>query len=398
MDILKVLVYGDINLNIIDGSAVWLTSMLNVLSVNNKIKIDLLLKTPIKSTEMVDSVYKYKDINKIEMFTNGNKLTAEDAVKNMVKLNEANNYECIIIRGFDLSMIAVREKELRDKLICYITNFEHDDNKISNEEREKLKFVYNNCEYFCAQTPEAMECLKKILDINEDRKFIILNPMIPDYEQEEPNFENKNNRLIYSGKFAKDWYTSEIINSFVDMAKENCEMNLTVVGNLFRADLNDEKENILNVLNNNNNVNWIKGVNRTKSNALIKDSDIGIAWRSRNIDNDKSVELSTKVLEYCRAGKPILLNRIKMYENLLGKDYPLFIEDDSEFEEKVKLALTDEIIYKECAEKVHEVGKRYTFSESYKRLHHKLWSFKSTKTKLVFAGHDLKFIQQFIDH
>ena len=344
MESLKVLVYGDINLNIIDGSAVWLTSILNVLSINENIEIDLLLKTPIISKSMVDSIYKYDEISKIEMFENGNRLTPKDAVNNMLKINKEKDYDCILLRGFELSILAASEKELRDKLICYITDFQHDNDLITDEERENLKFVYNNCAYFCAQTPEAKECLKKILGVEDDSKFIILSPMIPDYDKKKPKFSNVNNRLIYSGKFAKDWYTKEIIDSFVKMSKENTELNLTVVGNLFRADLNEYKEEIIETLTNSNNIKWLKGVNRVESNELISEADLGIAWRSREVDNDKSVELSTKVLEYCRSGKPILLNRIKMYENLLGKDYPLFIEDDNDFCEKVKLALSNEEI------------------------------------------------------
>lgn len=398
MGSLRVLVYGDINLNVIDGSAVWLTSILNVLSINTNIKIDLLLKTKITNKEMVSSINRFDEINKIEMFNGNSRLTVEEAVSNIKKLDIDNKYDCIILRGFALCKLISTVESIRSKLICYVTDFEHDIEKISKEERDDLRYIYYNCKYFCAQTEQARDSLKCIMDIDNNEKFIILNPMIPDYNNKRVNFTNINNRLIYSGKFARDWNTKEIIDAFKELYKDNNELYLTVVGSLFRQDLSEYRQEIIDTLENNKNINWIKGVDRNKSNELINLADVGIAWRSQRIDNDKSVELSTKVLEYCRAGKPILLNRIKMYEKLLGSDYPLFVNNEEEFKNKLNYVLTDEMLYRKCAKKVYEVGKKYTFTESYKRLHSKLWGFKLNKKKVVIAGHDLKFIQKFIEY
>lgn len=46
---LKILLYGDIDLNFMDGSAIWLTSIAQMLTQSKGIKVDLLLKAPEKN-------------------------------------------------------------------------------------------------------------------------------------------------------------------------------------------------------------------------------------------------------------------------------------------------------------------------------------------------------------
>ncbi|MDK7243625.1 hypothetical protein, partial [Neisseria subflava] len=47
-------------------------------------------------------------------------------------------------------------------------------------------------------------------------------------------------------------------------------------------------------------------------------------WRAPALD--LSLEISTKVLESCAVGVPPLLNRTVAHEELLGADYPLFVD------------------------------------------------------------------------
>lgn len=400
MEHIKGLIYGDINLNIIDGSSIWLTSLINVLGINPNINIDLLLKTPITKMDVVNSIENYNNIRKIDPYKSirKNRLEPEDAHVIIKDKDKIENYDFIFLRGFDICVEVSKSKEFKEKLICYITNYEHDKSKITYEEKCMLRNVYNNCRYYCVQTKEARESIKDILDIEDDDKFIILNPMIPDYNEEMKIGINRNNTLIYSGKFSKDWYTKEILDEFLKLKEVNKEVKLKVVGNLFRNDLNEVKDEIINEFRSNKSITWIEGTSRTESNRLIEEADIGIGWRSENIDNDNSVELSTKVLEYCRAGKPIILRRIKMYEEMFGKDYELFVDKESDFVDKVNELLNDSVLYRKCAQKVYKVGKYYTFKESYKRLHEKLIKLKRNKKNILFAGHDLKFINDFIEN
>ena len=402
MDKLKILVYGDIDINIIDGSAIWVTSILSVLSIEDYIEIDYVIKAPIKNKENFSEIEKLANVNVINPFVTFGiekpRLSVNDAVDVLEKLNSEKNYDGIILRGLELCLEAADRNALKNKILSYVTNFNHDKDSIEANEVKQLRFIYDNSKYMFAQTQEAQNCLMNIIEPKQANKFRILSPMIPDYVVEDQSFENKSNTIIYSGKFAKDWYTTEIIDAFKKINDLNIEIKLTFVGNKFQGELAQEKEQIINELKSNSSINWIKGVSREESNGLIHKSDLGIAWRSSKVDNDESVELSTKVLEYCRAGKPVVLRRTKLHEKLLGSDYPLFVETEDEFISKILMIFEDPNLYTFTAERCYLAAKQFTFSERAKSLHQTWWSLKRDKLRIAVAGHDLKFINRMLTY
>lgn len=405
MESLKILIYGDIDINIIDGSSIWITSIINVLSNNKNIKIDYLLKKSIKNNTILKSICNIDEIKVINPFNiyniDGNKLTATQASKCIDDLDKCENYDCLIIRGTDICEKVCERERLRRKIISYMIPEKNSGNinDMSIKERKKLVYIYNNSRYLFCQTEESKKLFKQILNINSEEKLIILPPMIPEINKDEVKFKNKRNRLIYSGKFCEDWNTEKILDACEDLIVDDASISLTIVGSKFNQDILYKEDEIIYRLENNENTNWISGVSRKEVFDIMKVHDIGIAWRSKKVDNDNSIEISTKVLEYASLGIPVILNRSKIHERLFGHDYPLFIEDDKEdFIKKIKLALYDNEIYSKCSYRVYNSVQRYTFKEIYKSIHLKLWSFKKDKVNLLFAGHDFKFIDKFIDY
>jgi glycosyltransferase involved in cell wall biosynthesis len=399
---LKILLYGDVDLNIMDGSAVWLTSMANVLNKDENILTDVLLKAPIKNRILLSEIENLSQINIIDTFTffnkkfeNGNRINTREAIQLMEQLDQKNDYHCIIVRGYKL-VVDLLESNLRQKTIPYFTEFTHDREAIQDDEKALLSKIYHSFPKMFVQTPEMRGLLKEIIGVRGE-KFCLLTPMIPDYDQV-PDFKNKNNSLVYAGKFAKGWYIEEILAAFEKLYQEDNSIRLNIAGNKFQGELIPERERISKQLRTQEGVNWVGAISRNQSLQLINESDVGIGWRCETIDNDSSVELSTKLLEYGRLGKPVLLRRTKMYENLLGQDYFLFVEDEEDFVRKTLEIMYNRKLYRKTAKKVYEVCKNYTFTEAYNRLKPVLWSFNTEKIKLVFAGHDFKFISMAIDY
>lgn len=59
---LKILLYGDVDLNLIDGSAMWLVSLTQVLHEDRNIDIDILQKRPIINNKLVKPLLKRKGL------------------------------------------------------------------------------------------------------------------------------------------------------------------------------------------------------------------------------------------------------------------------------------------------------------------------------------------------
>lgn len=61
-------------------------------------------------------------------------------------------------------------------------------------------------------------------------------------------------------------------------------------------------------------------LNREDVAVVISHTHVG--WSIRNQIYRESSEISTKVIEYCSLGKPVLLNKFDSNIALLGEDYP----------------------------------------------------------------------------
>lgn len=385
-----------------DGSAIWLTSIANMLTLDEKVDLTILLKASIRRSHVVSNIEKIEDINIVDpfrLFSNKNfeddtRLTVKDASEIIQMLDRKDDYNLIITRG-KLITEASLEKTYRNKQIPYITDFNHNETELEVEELSFFKKVYTTFPNTFVQTTEMKEFLMNILDV-EGEKFILLPPTVKDIEWD-PEIGLKNYSVVYTGKFAKQWKTEEMIETQKKINDINNVITLNVAGDKFQGELIEKKEEILLQLKSTKGINWVGSVSREESIDLIKSSDLGFAYRSEEIDNDYSLELSTKFLEYGINGKPIVLRRTKQYENLLGSDYPLFANSEAELLDKILLAFNDNCIYNFAALKCYNASKKYQLSIVSKQVLKQLWLYNNKKKTVLFAGHDFKFLNWYIE-
>ncbi len=400
---LRVLVYGDVNLNLIDGSAIWLTSVVSMLNQDPSIKVDVLLKRSITKPEVTAGIRELPNVRFIDVFADPTYqdapyverkvLQADEAAGLIDELMKKEKYDLAFVRGFQLAYDLSQYEQTMAKTWTYITDFTHDHTQASEEELARLKQIASRSARMLCQT-EAMKTYFESF-LPTDRPFLILNPMIPNVKEAVPTFAKPNDRLVYTGKFAPLWYSTEILDAFAKL-RADYPAELHVAGDKFNQDPNNPnfKQDILARLKSDDGLTWLKGIPRADVETLIESSAIGVSWRHPELD--ASLELSTKLLEYGSLGKPVLLNRNPMHELILGPDYPLYVNSEQEFIEKAKLALTDEAVYRDAATRLYEMAQYYTFTNTYKRLRDELWSMK--KINLLFAGHDFKFLRLFMDY
>src|SRR5437870_12889150 len=99
---------------------------------------------------------------------------------------------------------------------------------------------------------------------------------------------------------------------------------------------------------------------------LVASCDIALSYRDQRMD--RSLELSTKVLEYGSAGVPVLLNRNPMHESLLGHDYPLFANTLDDAEHALRAALEDDDRYARASQTCLEASSSYMYPAVFERL------------------------------
>lgn len=397
---LKILLYGDQNLNMMDGSAIWLTSVANILTADDRVDLSILLKLPIKRNHVISNINKLDEIELIDPFERFNpkyfanplKLEVDDAGKIIESLDEEENYDLIIMRGKGITEVSL-QKEYGTKVIPYITDFDH--YNVSKEDELLFNGISQTCPNIFVQTNDMKYMLSQTYGLNKE-KIIVLPPVVSDITRK-PSFEVENFSFIYTGKFAEGWMIEELLDAYDAVREQLNSVTLNIAGDKFQGALSERKDEIIDRFNTTPGINWVGAVSRADSMELIQHSDIGYAYRSSDIDNDRSLELSTKFLEYGINGKPIIVRRTKQYESMLGKDYPLFANSLAELKEKLVLAFTNKEIYKLAAERCYSASLDYQFSNVSKAILDRLWEFNTEKQTILFAGHDFKFIKWYIE-
>lgn len=386
---LKVLIYGNVNLNLLDGSAVWATSVARMLSVGENIQTDLLLKTHIHNDRLLKPLYDLDNVQIIDPFADKHReqlgaarwykrkdISPGYAPTVIQHCFNEKDYDFCIVRGYPVIKALLKHPHLMKKMWVYLTDFPHTMEEFSVQEFEDLQSVLLHCNRFLCQTEEMRAFLIELFPFAKDKVYV-LNPMIPLNEELNPTFKISNQpSLVYAGKFADLWMSQELLELFPAIRQRLPKITFNIAGDKFNDSKVNEnfKEDVTRLLETTTGVNWIGGVSREESQKLILESDIGISYRSHELDD--SLELSTKVLEYAILGKPVIFNKSDMHTRLFGEDYPLYANSDEEVVEKIVLAVENPEVYEMAAKRMFEVAKRFTFESMYLQLSDKLWNEK----------------------
>lgn len=391
----KILLYGDLSLNIVDGSSVWLFSIAKLLAQDSENVVDILLKTKIENDILVKDLSGFSNIsllNPEEYLPRYKTVDSSNVVKIMRKIDSYRDYSCIIVRGFDVVIKISKDNELSKKLIPYITDFCHDKDKIKSKEVATLTGIYNSVNKFFVQTIQMGDYLKEVLKVDGE-KFEILNPMI--FESEVATLPKKPKSIVYAGKLAKAWNILELIQIMDELYKKDKEITLHMIGDKFNHDLEDQKEEVLAKLKSMPNVVFYGSLPKGETTAIINSCELGYSFRSTKVDNDSSLELSSKILEYCFENVPLLLRKTKMHSDVLGEDYPLYVESTEECANKIYEFFNSREKYKSLLDgKLQKSVERFKPENIYKNVKKAIDAFPKKPIRLLITGHDLKFIKE----
>ncbi|QNK50380.1 glycosyltransferase [Brevibacterium sp. PAMC23299] len=387
---MKVLLFGFIDMNSMDGSAVFLSSLASTIALDSNIEVDLLLASPVKRDILIQPLEKFDNITILNPFVDPffNVAGDEWVKKGVIDFDIAemlishywsqNDYDWLFVRSIETVEKIAKHKHIIKNTLVYATGLTHIGQDVNEEKFESIKNIYDQCAYFLCQTEEMCEFVIEILNLNKEKnKVSLLTPMIPNVESAEGQTRFKN-KLVYTGKFDPDWKTIPIITAFKELKREIPNLSLDVAGDKFKWVKDDSqfKEEAAYLLKNTDGLTWYGALTRENAQQLIVNSDIGITWRSEEMDS--SLELSTKLLEYGILRKAVIMNPTKMHMKLFGKDYPLYAVTEKDFRDAVKLALCNKDIYEFAAQRMYQVSRQFLFSEAIKKLQGPLWSKRIT--------------------
>jgi glycosyltransferase involved in cell wall biosynthesis len=414
------LVYGDVNLNLIDGSAIWVQSMVLALS-RAGCEVTLVVKAPVQTDRLLTPLDGLAGVTirrpaEEALLTgispNGMTPTQASQALSLVDAERAAAqgapHDIVVLRGRRLVDQVVTDDDFRGRLWTYLTDIPQSIPEMTPEAVSWLAGVAGASQYVLCQT-EELRCFLEGSVPEACGKCVLFPPVVPPLPGVAggPAEPTGVLRLVYTGKFAPRWNTYEMTELPGLLAQRGVRAELHMVGDKIHNDPDDPgyHDRMKAALGKSDDgVVWHGGHSREGAMRIAAAADIGLGWRHPSLD--ASLELSTKVLEFGLLGLPVILNRTPMHEALLGADYPMFAAGLDDVVAIAESAATDPATVKLAATRTSAAAAEYTLDKASDRVRRYLddafppaETGSATKTvKVAVAGHDLKFMTPLLNY
>ncbi len=244
------LVYGDVDLNLLDGSAIWLQSVTQAL-VAAGCAVTLVLKAPVRTDRLVAPLRGLPEVTissphdeaLLPGLTEAS-LTVPQAVAVLAAVDKAAaRHDLVVLRGRALVSAAARDGAFDGRLWSYLTDVPQAVPAVTPKAAEDLTVIAKASRYLLCQTEElrcflegsvAAACGKSVLfppvlpalDIHRDPERKVAPPGTP-------------LKLVYTGKFAPRWNTLEMTSLPALLARAGVAAEVHMVGDKVHNDPRD---------------------------------------------------------------------------------------------------------------------------------------------------------------
>jgi hypothetical protein len=331
---MRVLLYGDGNINLIDGSTIWLVSMAEVLARTGA-HVTLFLKAKANtrrtfvSLDRLDNVTVVDPFEKLEPSPKIAPLTVDEVAAHVCQLDQVEPFDVVLVRGSEIAKALTRTGRFDGRLWPYVIDVPGPEVTPTPAELAELAEIALASDRMLVQTEDSRAYMEYRVPESVGKCFVIL-PMIPDDLRPLEGRRAHVDTLVgvYSGKFAMPWRTLELAALPEQLGSRGISLALSMVGDkiMHSAVQPNWKKAMSQALRDSPGLLWTGGMAREDALAYCRTAQVGFSWRARELDSTH--EISTKVLEYCAMGVAPVLNRIQAHVDLLGEDYALFVEDD----------------------------------------------------------------------
>ncbi len=365
----RALVYGDIDLNMIDGSAIWLQSVTQALAAAG-CAVTLVLKAPVRTDRLIAPLQAEPGVTvrrpfEEHLLEGPGPLRASAAPELLARLDAEAPYDLVVVRGRAVTAATAKSGAFTGRLWPYLTDVPQSVTALTPAAADELAMIATAARYLLCQT-EELRCFLEGSIPAACGKCVLLPPILAEIPApRDATAAGTPLRLVYSGKFAPRWNTLEMTELPGLLAVRGVAAELHMIGDKIHNDPGDYQQRMRAALDTQG-VIWHGGHSREDALRLAASCDIGLGWR--HPDLDASLELSTKVLEYGALGLPVILNRTPMHEGLLGADYPLFAASLADVVDGAAAAAADPGLYRLAAHRTGRAAEQFTLDQAAERL------------------------------
>ncbi|MCT7378208.1 glycosyltransferase family protein [Chelativorans salis] len=402
----RVLICANPDLNFIDGSSIWAQTIALVIAETGLATVDFLAKSTLQRYELFGPLCNHpriEIINGARKKDIGNlpfgRLSAQSMAELSVELDRLQDYDLILVRGYEIAQALLETPDALSKSWIYLTNIPQKAEAYSEAEREEISRIAFGCAHLLCQTSGFRKLWKTLVPDLPDGKCTLYPPVIPDIQGEQIPIASREKLAVYAGKFTPQWMTLEMAENWPEL--QHLDATLRMIGDKIHVDARGFERRMRTALEKTPRLEWLGAMSREEVQAQLRQARVGLSWRAESMND--TLEFSTKILEYGGAGCAAILNRNPLHEELLGEDYPLFANTREQYLHSLETALVDDELSQTAADQLMEVSKAHTFSARVQEVSQWLNALPSRKSnagpasqrklQVLIAGHDLKFFK-----
>ncbi len=399
---MKCLVHADVNLNLIDGSSIWVQSLIEVLrGVYPQGRIVLLSRETMNGQGVSATLQKTPDLDirtcdqtALQQARAEGRGTAAAVAQDIVALHARTGFDRIIVRGTDIAAELAADTAVAPRLWAYLLHTPSLD-----DGDEVLTHIVRNAGGLLVQT-DAQRSLLEALIPEASNKTSVLPPMVSPVHPTaaaSAAVARRGVRFIYSGKYSHAWNVEAFFDIPARCDAAGVASSLTLIGDKVHQERDDPgfRNRILQKFRETAHVTWLGAMERDDAIAVAGAHDLGLCWRTDALND--SLEISTKFLEFASQGVPAVVNRTAAYEQLLGPEYPYFANTMADVVAAASRVAADPAEHARIRDQVRLLAADYSYDTAGQRLRHALRMpvvrpALGSRPKVLVASHDLKFL------
>lgn len=395
------LLYADIDLNVVDGSSIWLASMASILCRKGPC---ILVAQRRPQTDIILSNVRDREnlivLEPPELIAGLDRLDVATACRVIRSLDRVlPGLLDVVTRGLDASEQVLADRRFRRRAVVYLTDFykiEDGDLQVSPEQATKASICAIHAGTVLTQTPAIAAKLREISGVAFTAAD--MPPPIPDdlpmfAADHGPTPTDRPLKIGYAGKITPVWGVTELLDWTAALAAEGREFEIDVVANKISDSGVAGYATALRQRFQAEKVNHFADYNREQSISLMSEMDYVWCWRPAELE-ENTLELSTKLVEMVACGARCLCYPNATNVSVLGADYPFFMKDVDDFRRILANPATPDPAIAE------RIRRRHSLAVVGERLAETVLNPQGTRSgpRICFAGHDFKFVDPFYSH
>lgn len=317
----KIAVFTNLNLSVIDGSTVFIANICKQFSES----FDRVFL--VATSEPCSNILNRLPANGFEFI----KIQHEDICGSIFKLDQTYDFDYIFVRSWGDANIWFDRRYSQKTIYYWPLHFTPD---------ESSRMLYSDVGFVAFQTALSRE--QTFLHFGE-KKNILLPPIVQIKSETKKIPLVRETRICYIGTIRPECYSLQLLELLVDLLSERNDLVVHIaVGKIFYKHYEEKKkvsELIVRLEGLGCNVEYQASPERCDEIAAASDISFSL-WEPTP---ENANQISTKFLESYFSGCRTICFRTGLYSQLLGGDYPYFIDDISELKPVIYKAASDKI-------------------------------------------------------